>query len=229
MHHKFEIVKVAPKGGLMASKWLSLPLFITGEDLKDALDVLQDGILAPLGYLVDKECLEISKEIVLKSYAELLQSLLSGEALDRKKLRDLTLRIAFSEEDLYAYQAGENRFMVYERKPAIHMQPLFLSYSSEEKKFRSKVLGGDQIFWGVEFSFPQIYQDPFSQKMEESWNKTEGSKKFKLLQKWSRRATKPAKFIIGAEEITVPFRKSISLDFKDIHHPQLKDKGITLI
>ncbi len=207
-------IKGAPKSVLQASKWLEIPMLLTPDDFLKMLVFLEGTILSPLGNLVNENELCIDPLELSKVYANVCQLAFENKLISRDLIKKLSLRIICKKENLIACELAQGRFIVHEQVPAIKMQALFLNYSKEENKIRSRVLGANQIFWGVELSFPQIYQDPLTFKMKDSWNITEESKLFKSLQKWAREHTKPSKFQFDKVSQSTAFRRSKSLDIE---------------
>ena len=52
------------------------------------------------------------------------------------------------------------RYIVKMGRPVVHVQAHFFSYSTLDAVFRPMTMGSNSIFWGLQFSFPQIYQEP---------------------------------------------------------------------
>ena len=88
--------------------------------------------------------------------------------------------------------------------------------------------GADCITWGLQFSYPQIYQDPVTLEISKADRNEElsNSELFKNLIRWQRLTTRPTPFLTekGLENIPIRIGKSC---FSWINnHPQFIEAKI---
>jgi hypothetical protein len=104
-------------------------------------------------------------------------------------------------------------------------------YTPLDGKFRSMVHSQGAIFWGLQFSFPQLYRNP----MEGEIFKTNDTDKFpnaqlyRTLQQWLRQATIPTPFEVEGKSINVSMRLGRQCLPWINQHPQLADQGIVVL
>ena len=160
----------------------------------------------------------------LAIYGRYVDGLASGQAIGE----DIT-RSAFSTlwsrgpDQLSVTALGEDEQLIRPEDPVVQLRPHRFSYSTHDKKFRSMVLGGDSISWGIQFAYPQIVQDPHTQEITPITDQAKfpNTSLFKTLQRWVRHNTLPTPFIVDGQRTYVPIRLGHSC-FSWIHrHPQL--------
>jgi hypothetical protein len=104
-------------------------------------------------------------------------------------------------------------------------------FSSMEKIFYPMVLGQKTVSWGLQFSYPQFYQDPKTKEITRVIKKDlfPNTELFALLMKWVRQFTIHTTFLVEEERINATIRigkKCMSW----IHlHPQLQELGIKVL
>ena len=108
------------------------------------------------------------------------------------------------------------------------MQAHHFFFSPLDGKFHPMVLSNESISWGIQFSYPQLYQDPESRQIIKV---SDGSvfpntPLFSKLMKWMRSHTLPTPFLIEESRVNAPIRIGKSALTWIENHPQLKEKGI---
>jgi hypothetical protein len=110
------------------------------------------------------------------------------------------------------------------RKPVVQISHHQMNYLPEDNTFRSNLYGPDTLFWGLQFSFPQLFQDPVTKEVFKVNDPTlfPNLELFKYLQKWIRENTIPTPF----EQVNAPQRiGKIALTWIK-NHPHLLKKGL---
>ena len=177
---------------MQASKWLKCPVLLDIDEMKALFDhlgnfyiVRTSGIL-PIGHET------ISKEEFLDCYASYIESLKKGVLPNDKRINSyFTSVFTRTAEALYATLVDPQRQMVQVDQPVVQLQN-HRFVCGEDKKFHSMVFGLNSIYWGLQFSYPQLYQDKNLQvfKVNES-SEFPNTTLFKLIQRWMREHTKP--------------------------------------
>lgn len=216
---------------LQASKWQKLPLLIDVEEMQSLLTALgpfwmvQISGLIPLGQEI------LYPEAFLDVYQHYITSLKKGE--DPK---DSRLRSYFSSvwttflEALYAVKMNERQGLVKVQHPVIQLQAHRCDYSFADGSFRSMVMGVDSISWGIQFSYPHLYQDEQLQVLTvREGPQFPNTSLFKRLQQWVRSHTIPTPFEVEGKVVKVPIRLGKKC-FSWINiHPQLQAKGLRVV
>jgi hypothetical protein len=88
-------------------------------------------------------------------------------------------------------------------------------------------MGVKAIFWGIQISYPQIYQDPKSMELLKV-GESNNSELFALVRSWVRDATRPTPFVVSGMKTNVPIRLGKQCFSWIGAHPQLKEQGIVV-
>lgn len=189
-------------------------------------DALSPFFLFSVGEVVLQEEIEISKELFLSTYARYICALKEGKILEDKRVRRIFSSALTSSSDcLYKMAVRENGWLVKVRQPLIQLQCHAFFFSSLDQSFHPMILAKESISWGIQFSYPQIFQDPHTQKMEKvsGFSNTE---LFRRLIRWLRNETQPALFLWEGKKIASTMRIG-KMCRSWVHcHPQLKEKGL---
>lgn len=214
-----------------ASKWLKYPILLDLSEMELLLQdlgefwIFQTSIVTPINQEI------LSRQDFLTAYQSYVESLKKGMMPDLQALRPpFSSVLSRTSEALYAVPISEHEQLVKICKPVIQLQPHQFAYSPVDGKFHSMVWGSESITWGIQFSYPQLYQDEELQvfKVDDS-PRFPNTSLFRLLQKWIRYHTIATPFLVNSRQINVPIR--IGKDcLKWIHtHPQLKSKGLEIL
>lgn len=214
---------------LQASKWLSVQALLDTEELKDLLESLGEIYLARCGAVCDTREGLITQDQLLAFYEEYVHSLKNRKLPDPSKARHfLSLALTTALEDLYAIPLENGKQILRICKPVIQLQANYIDYSLEDKKFRPMIFGMESIPWGIQFSYPQLFQNNETKAVEQVKNNSSfpNSAIFHTLQKWIRQHTIPTPFEVEGNIYNVPIRLGKKcLSWID-QHPQLTKKGI---
>lgn len=123
--------------------------------------------------------------------------------------------------------AGE-KVLVKPRQPVIQLRPLSLSISPDGA-LQTKSWGKDHIFWGIQLSYPQIFQDPDTKEIIQALANHPNGKLFKEILRWFRHHTKPVS--LAKREKSLAF--SLKVGSKSVYllakHEQIKKSMIEFI
>lgn len=215
--------------GLLVAKWLHLPVLLDPSEMAALLEELK-GVRIYLGSRVvplGKE--ELSHEEFLQVYRGYIDQLRQGESPDLAAIRDsFSTFWTTAPEQLYRIDLSEGRAIVRASRPVIQLQLHQIGYSSLDGKFRSMVFGKESLSWGIQFSYPQLYQDGESKrfyKVDES-DDFPNTALFRQLQRWMRLNSRPTPFEVGGQRSNEPIRLGKSCFSWINRHPQLAQHGI---
>lgn len=216
---------------LEASKWLKSPILIDGQEMAQLFESLGEFYLYQVGAVVKRGEGEISPDFFLQQYAGYVSQLEAGQVPDPKSYRHLfSCVMTRTKEAVYAIILEGDKQLIRVSKPIVQLQAHHIGYSTVDGKFRSMVFGSDSISWGIQFSYPQLFQDGVTKevgatRLAEGYPNTE---LYHSLQKWVRHHTIPTPFSVDGELTNVPVRLGKQCLPWINRHPQLISKGISV-
>lgn len=218
---KLSISTLKEEGVFQASKWVKTQVLLSGSEMEALFLGLKDFSIFPLTGISSGE--EIGKPLFLETYRSWIENLKKGILPDEKDLRKL-LACCFTNDlnSLWLQEVGLQKRIVKLRKPVLQVQAHFFTYSQLDQVFRPMSMGIDKIFWGLQFSWPQLVQDP--KTLEFSKIKREGF--FKLFEQEIRKISTPTTFIVNGEKKATSIRLGKSCFSWISNHPELKKQKI---
>jgi hypothetical protein len=178
-----------------ASQWLKLPLLLSYDEMQALLEILPDPFIPLSGIRAPQELL-LRKLDVLTLYNEYVNTQLPD--------RRLIFAITGNLQDMRAIQV-EGGILHRIFRPVIEVQPYTLHYSVIADKFHEMTFSPHNFYWGLLFSYPQLYNNPVSKKVEKVTEADfPNTKIFKELQRFARSHTMPTPFMTGNKKVIVP-------------------------
>lgn len=224
-------VKPAVEPPIQASKWLTCPVLLDVDEMYALLDSLGDFWIFPISGILPKGQSETSKAQFIEEYRSYIEPLKNGRLPDEKLFRT-TFSSAFtaSLEALYIVYLSEKEQLIKIGKPVIQLQHHKFTFSHIDGKFRSMVYGANSIFWGLQFSYPQLYQDARILEVKQVIDSAEfpNTALFKTLQRWVRHNTIPTPFLADGKQVNVPIRLGKQCLPWINNHPQLASSGLSV-
>lgn len=223
---------LATEGICPLSKWLSLQVLLDPSEMEQLLAALQNISIFQIDKLVPKESGLISVDEFNLAYSEYANALKEGRIPDEKAFRNVSQSvITLNSDPLYSIPVDDARRIIKIIGPVILMQPHRLDYSGFDGKFRSMTMSADSITWGVQFSYPQLYQNPKTYEIEKVMQQPKfvNTEAFHIIQKWIRYNTQPTTFLVEGKKITSPVRLG-KVAFSWVNaHPGLIKRGIQVV
>lgn len=220
-------LKAKVEAVLQASKWQKIPVLIDVDEMQSLFAFLGEFWMVQISGLIPFGREKISQDEFLEVYENYILALKNG-----KILVDARMRSCFSSvwtlflDALYAVKVNETQCLVKVIKPVVQLQSHRCDYSHADETFRSMVLGMDSISWGLQFSFPQIYQNEHMEILTVKGEEFLNTVLFKKIQQWIRGNTVATPFEVEGKKMNVPIRLGKKC-FEWINsHPQLKAKNI---
>lgn len=217
------------EGYFQVSKWLSLQLLLDVHEMQNLLEELGEFYICPIGQIYSLGEETISKENFLKCYAAYIEGIKAGKLIDESLYRTCFSSVFTKSLDhLYRAEIAKDHHLLRISKPVLQLQTHRMHYSKLDGKFRPMIFGSDSIMWGIQFSYPQIFQDNRTKEILNVLNHPEfpNSGLYHTLQKWVRKNTIPTPFMDGEKVINSPIRIGKSCLTWINHHPQLKSRGL---
>ncbi len=219
------------EGSLQASKWLQIQILFETDELRDLFEDLGDFYICLANCVTPKNHGTISKEEFLGQYQNYIDLLKKGETSNMSPFRKMFSSIfTTSLECLYTIPLENDQQLIRVATPVIQLQPHQLDYSPQDLKFRPMILGLDSISWGIQFSYPQLYQNIITKEVftiKEN-NQFPNTLLFKKIQKWVRKYTIPTPFVVEGKVCNVPMRLGKKCLTWINNHPQLIRKDISV-
>lgn len=219
---------------LQASKWLQIQALLNKEELKSLFDFLDNSFtfyLFACGTVCHKDKGQITKQEFLETYGKYIEKLKNGELPDFSFYRSAFSPImTMTTDTLFTIPVGEDKQIIRVSQPIIQLQAHYMDYSTLDKKFHTMVFGQDSIPWGLQFSYPQLYQDNQTKQIEviKKSSAFPNTDLFHLLQKWMRQRTIPTPFIAEGTPINVPIRLGKNCLQWINQHPKLAQKNLSV-
>jgi hypothetical protein len=215
------ISKPADEGVYQASKWLKYQILLDAEELGSLFRALGQFWIFPMTGIVNGK--PTSHDFFIAEYGRWIEGLKNGIIPSAEMFRRLLACVFVDDlEALWLQEVSPGQFLTKIQKPVVQVQAHYFSYSSVDEVFRPMSMGKESIFWGLQFSFPQIYQDP---KTMELLDAKEGFL-FRKIQIWAREASRATPFLVGGKKTNVPIRLGRQC-FSWINcHPQLREQQI---
>lgn len=216
---------------LQASKWQKCPLLIDVHEMQDLLKTLGNFWMVQVSGMIPIGQEIIPQETFLDAYSQYIAALKRGEQPTDSRLRShFSSVLTTFLEALYAVQVNETQCLVKVQQPVIQLQNHRFDYSLADGTFRSMVFGQESVQWGIQFSYPHLYQDEklqvFTVKEGPQFPNTS---LFKRLQQWVRAHTIATPFEVQGKRVNVPIRLGKECLSWINTHPQLQAKGLRVI
>ena len=167
------------------------------DELLDLLTQIEPFELFQTNAIVDS-AEPIEKKVFLNQYEENLKKIKN----DQKGIHTFNYSLA---KDITSFEKKvlpNQKIILKQKKPCILVQNHSFFYSTIDHTFHSNAKSEESIDWGVQFSIPQIAQDPNTKEIID----IKMNPIFKTIQKWTRTHTKPTPFLIEAKKMNATFR-----------------------
>lgn len=213
---------------LQASKWLQIQILADSHEIEHLFNAFGNFQIFKAGVLCEANEGEITKEEFLKLYSNYIDTLKQGQLPNEALYRQSFSSVLTTEpSNLFQIEVAGNRRIIRVSKPVLQLQMHKMSYSPVDGKFRPMVLGKDCIFWGLQFSYPQLFQDEAKEVYKAlDEKKFPDSRLYRILQKWIRQESIPTPFIVNSHKINVPMRLGKNCIEWINRHPQLLEQNI---
>jgi hypothetical protein len=204
------------------AKWLKIQALLDPSELRSLFEHLGKVQIFPLGIPLEKPPFSIEADEYVSSYTGWIDSIKRGEIPNGGALRTLNMTLWCedgSSVDVVALKNGHH--LVRPKKASLQVQIHSMGYSAVDRTFRPMVLGQETIFWGLQWSFPQVGQNPGTGEIVElkphPW--------FVKIRQWMRERAIPTPMIVEGEKTHLPIKLGKAcLPWID-KHPQLKQLG----
>lgn len=215
---------------IQVSKWLDIPVLLDKKEMANLIEHLGVFSIFLTSSVLEKGKGYLSAEDFLLKYAEYVDQIQQGKDLNEDPFRSFFSAIFTRSPDcLYSLLLANNKELLRVETPVVQLQPHRIHFSKEDHKFRSMNFGLDTISWGIQFSYPQLFQDAqkniHKTKDSEAFPNTE---LFHMIQQWVRHHTVATPFIVNEKRVNVPMRLGKQCFSWINNHPHLKNLGLSV-
>lgn len=217
---------------LQASKWLQTQLLIDVPEMQQLLDSLGDFNIFMTGTVCNLTEGHVPKSKFLEVYSRYISELKAGRLPQESEFRPYFSTVFTKAADhLFRIVVAGQKQIIRPLKPVVQLQLHRLDYSPVDGKFRPMVFSKDSVFWGLQFSYPQLYQDTSTKEVFQVGDTPEypNTGLFRSIQKWIRHHTIPTPFVVGETQINVPMRLGKQCLNWINNHPQFPQKGFKVL
>lgn len=208
---------------LQASKWLSIQVLLSEEEMTSLFSALGEFSIL---LTIPSESPEVEHLNFLNSYHRYCQTIRNGELPNPSDFRSLFSTFWTTDQKAFVKVPVGAQFLCRAVQPVIQLQYHLMGYSKIEKKFRPMVMGKGSIPWGIQFSYPTLFQDQKTQQVLKVGQSFPNTSLFQEFRHWIRKETVPTPFIIDEEQVNIPIRIGSRVREWINHHPQLHELGL---
>lgn len=214
------------KGIFKASKWLHYPILCDSFELDKLFATWKDFAIYSIGKVSAGDVQEVSRKNFLACFAKSIESLKKHTVW----VKELLLPVVITEdiECLYQYSPKENYHILKVERPVIQCQLHKFRFSHFDNSIRSMVFSDDSVFWGIQFSFPTLFQDPATNQIVKVDETFANARFIPLLRKWIREHTSPVQFIYAGMTLNTGIRLGKDCFSWINNHPELKAINLTV-
>lgn len=214
-----------------ASKWMHVRALLDVSELQELLMQSVPCFLVNIASVCSKDQMLTTSEQLINIYAGYIAALQQG---DRQHIQSYKKQLCFALSKtldiFYLMQLQAEKFLIKPKIPAIRMQQFHFHYIADQDDFVTTYNLDHSISWGLEWSFPQFYQDPETYLPVEIFKDSThpNTQLFKSIQKWMRDHTLPVPFLIEGKKKIAPFRIGKKC-FEWINlYPSLSNRGLKI-
>lgn len=221
MNFPFRISSMEKEGVIHTSKPIKHAFLLNMDEMVALFEEIGCCFLVPASGLVSEENWNISVSNFLAQYRLYKEWMESNPTLPPIEMRRFfSLMLSSSLDSFYAVPTGAQKWSIKSLLPAIQIQMYHCFFSSFDHQIRSMVTHPDSFAWGIQMSYPQIYEDPKTHQFSKVFleERFPNSPVFKKIISWLRAYTQPVPLKEGTERAYAPFRiGKQSLNSKDLH------------
>lgn len=233
MNFPFRISTVEQEGLFRASKWLKHAFLLSQDELEDFFSMINPSFLLSSSALTTLSNWQVSFSELQDKYQELLGWMQQHPTLPPPPLRRFfSLMLSTSLDTFYAVNLGD-KAAIKPSLPVIQIQMYHCFFSSMDRQLRPMVVSPESFAWGLQISYPQIYEDPRTHQYSKVLldPKFPNSEPFKEMVSWLRKHTRLAPLQEKEVKVYAPFRigkKSLSMKESHVGLQKMLSLGVKI-
>lgn len=213
LQNPFRISTQAKEGNLQVSKWLHIQALLSGDEMHQLIEKVE-GKLEKIHFVasgqVGQPCdLVVSREKFEKNYQEYVECLSLGNLPDSRKTQsNFSLSLSLTLDNFYCIEVASGGILVKTIKPVVQMQAHFMGFSVVDERCRPMVRCSESIPWGIQISYPLIYQDPKTDQVHQALKEEAFTSRliFQEIQKWMRLHSRATPILYKEKRMNIPMR-----------------------
>ncbi|MGC2596083.1 MAG: hypothetical protein WA347_07375 [Rhabdochlamydiaceae bacterium] len=231
-YQPIQISSPKAEGIMQVSKWLKVQVLLDSDEMEALIKELGDLFFVIVSDKVKLDEAVIAPRAFLEKYADYVDLLKQGQLPPIEEFRRIfSCGVSADLEIFYAMEVSGDRFLIRPKKPVLQLQAHHFFYSTLDRKFHPMVLSPDSISWGLQITYPQLYQDQITHQVVKVINSPDfpNTAVFTKLLKWMRSFTLPTPFEVDGRQTNSPIRIGKQSLAWIKNHPQLKQRGIEIV
>jgi hypothetical protein len=206
------------------SKWIKHQVLLDDDEMRALFAHLGSFFLYNVSEVVADS--QIFQDQFLKRYTAYIASLKNGQLIEAR--RDFSPVLSTVAEALHSHEVKTGYFLTKPCLPVIQLQLHHFLPSTADGKFYPMVLSQESISWGLQFSYPQIFQNQHTQTYAKVDATFPNTALFSKLTKWLREFSAPTTFLWNNVKTSTPIRLGKKCFSWINTHPQLLSKGVSV-
>lgn len=225
----FRFSTQAQEGNLQVSKWLHIQVLLDDSEMEKLFEELGEFYIISVGKVLNKQNALISHKSFIQTYASYIEEIKAGK--NPKEIHhqsNFSVVFAKQLEDFYAIDVSEKTMLVRPTQPVVQVQAHFMGFSPVDEQLRPMVRTIDCIPWGLQFSYPLIYQEPKKGDVYQALKDERFVNRllFQTIQKWMRLHSRATPFMHKDRRFVVPMRLGHQCFAWVNNHPMLHFHGL---
>lgn len=239
------------EGNLQVSKWLHVPVLLSIDELRSLFAEISPCYIVATSRILREEEAVIEQQRWLSLYETYIERLSLGDVPGLDEVTLFNSVLARCLDDFYAIEVGKDSqplkdstkkeasspsvkskdpILVRASHPVVQVQSHTMGFSALDQQLRPMQRGKESISWGLQFSYPLIYQDPKSGDVYQALKDPQFKNReiFQTIQKWMRSYTRSLPLIYGGRHFTSPVRIGYECMKWVNHHPGLLFHGLAV-
>jgi len=224
---------LAVEGPLKVAQAVKIPLLLDEEEIISLLQFLKSSAPHLAFYNTHGVCAENEGIYSIEEFVHAYHQYVF--ALKEKRVPNVRSLISFFSSALsatsdifYEISLENQKRLIKPIRPPIQLQPHEIIYSEESDTFYSMVYSEKSITFGIQLSYPNLFQDPHTHEAIDVDTSPffPNTALFKALRLWVRENTRATPFIVKEKRMNLPYRLGKKC-FPWINlHPQLESNNI---
>lgn len=214
------------EGLFQAAKWLKIQALIDVDELAALMQALGDFAIYPLSGALPMASFPMDKSFYLSTYCTWIEGLKEGIVPTSFGALNASMW-SCSEDALWLQELPGKRYVARPRLPFLQVQVHQMGYSEVDRVFRPMLLSQESIFWGLQFSFPQVFEHPVKGFLEPK--EFLNAHLFQIVRKWSRNYTMATPMVVEGVRQNIPIRLGKRCFSWINRHPQLKQRKLSVM
>lgn len=231
-HFPIFVSERAEEKPFQVSKWMKVQVLLSAEEMDFLLQELGKIHFVIVSEPVVPDQAILTPEKFSETYRRYVEVLERGmEPVAREFRAPFSSAMSRDLRPFYAIPVTQEKLLIKPKEPIIQLQAHSFLYSELKQEFHPMVFGQKSISWGLQFSYPQWYQDGKTFQIHRV--NTEASFRntslFSELMKWMRRFTLPTPCEVRGKKINAPIRIGRGVFSWISSHAQLKNQSLRVI